>query len=254
MSNKDYTTNALMAVTASRLLEDNQNVVVGLGLPQIATLLAQYMHAPNINIIYEIGVINPEAVEMGVGIADPRLWYKSEHFTSFAGTLGGLLQRGKVDVGFLGGLQVDKYGNLNSTLIEKEDGIRHFTGSGGAADIATYSKNILAIMKHQKRKIVDTVDYLTSVGYLRGDNSRQDEGIPGCENITIITNKCVFTFERGSKQIKLESIHPGIELKELKESTGCDFVVPEQIKLTDEPTDKEIKLLDTKVDPNHLYI
>ncbi len=251
---RDYTTNALMAVTASRLLEDNQNVVVGLGLPQIATLLAQYMHAPNINIIYEIGVINPEAVEMGVGIADPRLWYKAEHFTSFAGTLGGLLQRGKVDVGFLGGLQVDKYGNLNSTLIEQENGIRHFTGSGGAADIASYSKNLMAIMKHQKRKIVDTVDYLTSAAYLDGDNSRTEAGLPACNNATIITNKCVFTFEEESKQLMLDTIHPGIELDDLKENTGCDFLIPDNIELTDEPTDKELELLDTKVDPDHLYI
>ncbi len=251
---KKYTTNALMAVTASRLLKDNQNVVVGLGLPQIATLLAQYMHAPNINIIYEIGVINAKAEEMGVGIADPRLWYKSDQFTSFAGTLGELLQRGLVDVGFLGGLQVDKYGNLNSTLIKQENGIRHFTGSGGAADIASYSKNLMAIMKHQKRKIVNTLDYLTSAGYLDGGNSRTETGLPACKELTIITNKCVFTFEKESKQLMLETIHPGIELDDLKENTGCDFLVPDKIEVTDEPTDKELEILNTKVDPDHQYI
>lgn len=109
----EFTTNELMAVTASRMLEDRQNVVVGLGLPQIATLLAKSTHAPNLNIIYEIGVINPEAVDTGVGIADPRLWYKGEYFTSFVGSLGQILQRGLVDVGFLGGLQIDKFGNIN---------------------------------------------------------------------------------------------------------------------------------------------
>lgn len=149
MSN--YTTNELMAVTASRLLKDGQNIVVGLGLPQVATLLAKNSHAPNLNIIYEIGVVNPESVDTGVGIADPRLWHRSDYFTSFVGSLGTILHRGLVDVGFLGGLQIDKFGNINSTGVYQGDYFRHINGSGGAADIATYSKNVFVIAKHQKK-------------------------------------------------------------------------------------------------------
>jgi glutaconate CoA-transferase subunit B len=249
-----YTTNELMAVTASRLLKDGENVVVGLGLPQIAALLAKSTHAPRLNIIYEIGVINPEAEEMGVGIADPRLWNESECFTSFVGTLGSILQKGLIDVGFLGGLQVDKYGNINSTLIKTEKGYRHINGSGGAADIATFSKRLMIIMKHEKRKIIEKVDFLTSVGYLNGRNSRSEAGLPMCQDIKIITNLCVFGFDEEERSMKLLSVHPGITLEEVVENTGVEFKIPEMVKNTEEPTEKEVDLLRNSIDPLKMYI
>lgn len=249
-----YSTNELMAVTASRLLKDYQNVVVGLGLPQIATVLAQSTHAPNLNIIYEIGAVNAASVDMGVGIADSRLWYQAEYFTSFVGTLGTLLQKGLIDVGFLGGLQVDQFGNLNSTLIKTDDNIRHFTGSGGAGDIATYSKNILVIMKHEKRKIVDLLDYVTSVGYYQGKTSRQDIGLPECNSVKIITNLCVFGFDKEDKRIQIDSIHSGVSLEQVQENTGVTLLIPDKAKVTEEPTTEEINLLENQIDPEHQYI
>lgn len=249
-----YTTNELMAVTASRLLKDGENVVVGLGLPQIAALLAKSTHAPGLNIIYEIGVINPEAEEMGVGIADPRLWNESECFTSFVGTLGSILQKGLIDVGFLGGLQVDKFGNINSTSIKTEKGYRHINGSGGAADIATFAKRLMIIMKHEKRKIIEKVDFLTSVGYLNGRNSRKETGLPMCEDIKIITNLCVFGFDEEERSLKLLSVHPGITLEEVVENTGVEFKIPETVKYTEEPTEKEVDLLRNSIDPLKMYI
>lgn len=254
MGRYEFTTNELMAVTASRMLEDGQNVVVGLGLPQIATLLAKSTHAPNLNIIYEIGVINPEAVDTGVGIADPRLWYKGEYFTSFVGSLGQILQRGLVDVGFLGGLQIDKYGNINSTLIKENVGFKHFTGSGGAADIASFSKKVLIIIKHQKRKIVDAVDFITTVGYLKGHDSRKQEGLPPCKDIRVITNLCVFNFKNEEKTLKIESIHPGVKPKDIVENTGISISIPEDIEVTKEPTEEEVYLLRNHIDPKGEYI
>jgi len=223
VSANSYTTNELMAVTASRSLQDGQNVVVGLGLPQVATLLAKSTHAPNLNIIYEIGVVNAEAVDPGVGVADPRLWNRSEYFTSSIGTLGSILQKGLVDVGFLGALQVDQFGNLNSTLVKESHGFRHFTGSGGAADIATFSKQLFAIIKHEKRKIVNTLDYLTSVGCLRGDDSRREEGLPVCREVKVITNLCVFGVNRKINRLEVKSIHPGVEVDDIIANTG--FIV-----------------------------
>jgi len=243
-----------MAVTAARLLRDKENVVVGLGLPQIAALLAQNTHAPNLTIIYEIGVINPEAEEMGVGVADPRLWYRAEHFTSFVGTLGSILQKGLVDVGFLGGLQVDKYGNINSTLIKTEKGIKHINGSGGAADMATWSKRLLIMMRHEKRKIVESVDYLTSVGYLRGYESRREEGLPMPEDVKIITNLCVFGFDEETRSLKLLSIHPGVKLEDVLQNTGVPLEISGEVKFTDEPTTEELELLRNKIDPQRMYI
>jgi acyl CoA:acetate/3-ketoacid CoA transferase beta subunit len=252
MSN--YSTNELMAVTASRLLKDGQNVVVGLGLPQIATVLAQYTHAPSLNIIYEIGVVNPILVDMGVGIADSRLWYQADYFTSFVGSLGGLLQKGLVDVGFLGGLQVDQFGNLNTTLVKTEHGIRHFTGSGGGGDIATYSKNIYVIMKHEKRKIVNFIDYITSVGYYQGKATRKEIGLPKCNSIKIITNLCVFGFSEEEKKMQLDSIHPGVSMEQVKENTEASFLIPAKVETTGEPSKEEIELLEKKIDPDHQYI
>ncbi|MDI6707118.1 MAG: hypothetical protein HPY74_12120 [Firmicutes bacterium] len=249
-----FSTNELMAVTAARMLEDGQNIVVGLGLPQIATLLAKNTHAPNLNIIYEIGVINPESVDAGVGIADPRLWYKGEYFTSFIGSLGQILQRGLVDVGFLGGLQIDKYGNINSTLIRNGNDIKHFTGSGGAADIATFAKKTFIIMKHEKRKIVDAVDFITTVGYLRGGNSRSDQGMPMCSDMRVITNLCVFNFNNEERVLQLESIHAGVTGQDIWNNTGVHVSIPAEVKTTDEPTDEEIYMLRNKIDPERLYI
>jgi len=254
MSNFEFTTNELMAVTASRLLEDGQNIVVGLGLPQVATLLAKSSHAPNLNIIYEIGVINPESIDAGVGIADPRLWYRGEYFTSFNGSLGQILHRGLVDVGFLGGLQVDRYGNINSSLINEGDGIKHFTGSGGAADIATFSKKVFIIAKHQKRKLVEAVDFITTVGYLRGSNSRKEEGLPACSEIKVITNLCTLSFNNATREMQVESLHPGITSLQVKENSGFDIFIDENVKQTDLPTIEELQLLRNKIDPNKLYI
>jgi len=250
----NYTTNELMAVTASRMLEDGQNIVVGLGLPQVATLLAKNSHAPSLNIIYEIGVVNPESVDTGVGIADPRLWYGSNYFTSFVGSLGSILHRGLVDVGFLGGLQIDKFGNINSTGVYEKDRFRHINGSGGAADIASYAKKIFAIAKHQNRKIVDLVDFITTAGYLKGGTSREDAGLPKCKDIRIITNLCVMNFNNEQREMQIESIHPGVTKEQITENTGFGIKFSESLRETDLPNDNEIYLLRNVIDPKKLYI
>lgn len=254
MNNPKYTINELMAVTASRMLEDGQNIVVGLGLPQIATLLAKNSHAPDLNIIYEIGVINPESIDTGVGIADPRLWHRSDYFTSFVGSLGHILHRGLVDVGFLGGLQIDKYGNVNSTGVNVENGFRHINGSGGAADIASYSDKIFVITRHESRKIVNMVDYITSVGYLKGGNSREDVGLPMCKEIKIITNLCVMDFEDDSREMQIGLIHPGVSREEIIENSGFEIKFAGDVKQTDNPNDEEIYLLRNVIDPERQYI
>lgn len=254
MEMSKYTTNELMAVTASRMLKDGQNIVVGLGLPQVATLLAKNSHAPNLNIIFEIGVVNPESVDTGVGIADPRLWYRSNYFTSFIGSLGSILQRGLVDVGFLGGLQIDKYGNINSTGVYEGENFRHINGSGGAADIASYSRKVFAIAKHQKRKIVDLVDFITTVGYLRGGTSRENEGLPMCKDMKIITNLCVMNFDNELKEMQIESIHLGVTKEQIKNNTDFSIKFSDNLRETDLPNNEEIYLLRNVIDPKKLYI
>ncbi len=254
MKNNGYTTRELMAVAGARELQDHQNVVVGLGLPQIATELARLTHAPNINIILEIGVVNPAPIEPTVGLADPRFWYKTDYFTTFVGAMGNFLHRGLVDIGFIGGLEVDMYGNLNSTLIDLPGGgIRHFTGSGGGNDIASLAKKTLVIMPHQKRKFPPKVRYITSPGYLQGGSSRRDAGLKGGGPEKIITDKAVLGFDEKSKRMKLISVHPGVDIEDVVENTGFELVI-EKVETTETPKDNEIKLLREVIDPLRMYI
>jgi acyl CoA:acetate/3-ketoacid CoA transferase beta subunit len=254
VKNNGYTTRELMAVAGARELQDHQNVVVGLGLPQIATELARLTHAPNINIILEIGVVNPAPIEPTVGLADPRFWYKTDYFTTFVGAMGNFLHRGLVDIGFIGGLEVDMYGNLNSTLIDLPGGgIRHFTGSGGGNDIASLAKKTLVIMPHQKRKFPPKVRYITSPGYLQGGSSRRDAGLKGGGPEKIITDKAVLGFDEKSKRMKLISVHPGVDIEDVVENTGFELVI-EKVETTETPKDNEIKLLREVIDPLRMYI
>ena len=254
MKNNGYTTRELKAVAGARELQDHQNVVVGLGLPQIATELARLTHAPNINIILEIGVVNPAPIEPTVGLADPRFWYKTDYFTTFVGAMGNFLHRGLVDIGFIGGLEVDMYGNLNSTLIDLPGGgIRHFTGSGGGNDIASLAKKTLVIMPHQKRKFPPKVRYITSPGYLQGGSSRRDAGLKGGGPEKIITDKAVLGFDEKSKRMKLISVHPGVDIEDVVENTGFELVI-EKVETTETPKDNEIKLLREVIDPLRMYI
>ena len=250
----EYTSNELMAVTAARRILDGKTIFVGLGLPQVAAILAKSSHAPSLNIVMEVGVVNPEPLP-GVGIADPRLWYKAEHFTSLVGALGGLLQKGLVDIGFLGSLQIDRYGNLNSTQVNQADGgIRHFTGSGGASDIASLSNDVFVIMKHEKRKIIEKLDFLTSVGAYKGKNTRVEKGLKKTRGVTVFTNLCVMQTGVESGELEVVSIHPGVTLETLRENTGFDITIPANVPTTDEPNEQELYLLRNVIDPSKMYI
>ncbi|MDR1205092.1 MAG: hypothetical protein LBL26_06380 [Peptococcaceae bacterium] len=257
MTTPQYTSNELMAVTAAKRLENGQNIVVGLGLPQVAALLAKSSHAPDLNIIYEVGVINPDPLDSdpGVGIADPRLWYRNDAFTGYIGAMGEILQKGLVDVGFLGALQIDRYGNLNSSLIKGKDGsARHFTGSGGAADMAALSKRVFIIMKHEKRKIIESLDYLTSVGCYKGKNTRVEKGLQKTAGVTVFTNLCVLETGAESGELEVKSLHPGVTLDTLKENTGFDIIIPKDVPATAEPGAEDLEILRKTIDPNKMYI
>ncbi|MCL1848544.1 MAG: hypothetical protein FWF83_02575 [Clostridiales bacterium] len=250
----EYTTNELMAVTASRRLSSDKTIFVGLGIPQVASRLAMATHAPGMNIIMEVGVYNPEPLP-GVGLADPRLWYRSEYFTGLVGTLGEMLQKGLVDIGFLGTLEIDRYGNLNSSIVgSDEEGYSHFTGSGGAADIASLAKGIFVVMKHEKRKIIEKVGFITSVGRYKGGNTRVEHGLRPSAGVTVFTNLCVMETGAESGELEIKSIHPGVTTDMLRENTGFAIHIPKDLPLTAEPSEEELYLLREKIDPQKMYI
>lgn len=249
----EYTPFELMAVAGARELKDGEVVAVGLGLPVVATFLAKRTHAPNITILFELGVVDPEPIHTGVGLADPRVWYRAKILSSFVDMLGMVLHRGLVDVGFLGGLETDAYGNLNTTLIGDPKGkFRHFVGSGGANDIASSARRTIIIIRHEARKLNEAVSFVTSPGYLRGPGEREAAGLRGGPS-RVITDKAVFGFDPESKRMRLESIHPGTTLEDVLANLSFQPIVPEAVPTTEPPTAEQVRLIREEIDPERIY-
>jgi glutaconate CoA-transferase subunit B len=249
----EYTPFELMAAAGARELNDGEIVAVGLGLPVVATFLAKGTHAPNLTVMFELGVIDPEPIHAGVGLADPRVWYRAKILSSFADMLGTVLHRGLVDVGFLGGLETDVYGNLNTTLIGDPQGeFRHFVGSGGANDIASSARRTIIIVRHERRKLSQAVSFITSPGYLRGDGERKAAGLVGGPS-RVITDKAIFGFDPESKRMRLESIHPSSTLDDVLSTMGFEPIVPDHLPTTEPPTSEQVRLIREEIDPEGMY-
>jgi len=200
-----------------------------------------------------LGVIDPEPAETAVGLADPRIWYRATSLSSFVDMLGTVLHKGLVDVGFLGGLEIDAYGNLNTTLLGDPNGkFRHFTGSGGANDIASSARRTIVIMRHEARKLNEAVSFITSPGYLHGGTEREAARLRG-EPSRVITDKAIFDFDPESKRMRLVSVHPGITLDEVLTNMNFQPVVPDSVPTTALPTPEQIHLIREEIDPDGMY-
>lgn len=250
----DYTPSELMAAAGARELQDKQVVAVGMGLPVVASFLAQKTHAPNMTILFELGVIDPQPIHTGVGLADPRIWYRAKVLSGFVDILGSILHRGRVDVGFLGGLETDQYGNLNTTLVGDPKGkYRHILGSGGANDIASCAKRTVIIMRHEERKLCEAISFITSPGYLTGGDSRTKAGLTGGPS-RVITDKAIFSFHPQTKQMMLTSIHPGNTLEDVLGTMGFKPIVPDTVPFTTAPTPEQLHLIRETIDPQRIYL
>jgi glutaconate CoA-transferase, subunit B len=250
----DYTPSELMATAGARELQDREVVAVGLGLPVVASFLAKQTHAPNMTILFELGVIDPEPLHCGVGLADPRVWYRAKVLSSFVDILGTILHKGRVDVGFLGGLEVDQYGNLNTTLVgDPRARFRHMTGSGGANDIASCARRTIIIMRHEARKLTRAISFITSPGYITGGDSRMQAGLQGGPS-RVITDKAIFGFHPETKQMVLISIHPCNTLDDVLGTMGFAPLVPEHVPYTEPPTKEQVRLIRECIDPQRMYM
>ncbi|MGE5541455.1 MAG: CoA-transferase subunit beta [Bacillota bacterium] len=249
-----YTRQEMMAVAASRELRDGERVVMGIGLPQVAVLLAQMTHAPFLQSFTEMGIYDAHPIDPAVGLADPRIWYGASCLTrGFVETLGVALHRGKVDVGLLGTLEVDSHGNLNSTLGVSRDGeVIHLTGSGGANDIGSLARKIYVICKHQRRKFPPKVRFITTPGHLDGGHTRREAGLRGGGTTRVFTDLAVLGVNDDGL-LKLISVHPGVSPAEVQENTGFQLDVPREVPVTPEPTGQEIRLIREVIDPTGMY-
>jgi glutaconate CoA-transferase subunit B len=253
MTADEYTPFELMAAAGARELREGEIVAVGLGLPVVASFLAKRTHAPNLTMLFELGVVDPEPIHAGVGLADPRVWYRAKVLSSFVDMLGTVLHKGLVDVGFLGGLETDVYGNLNTTLLGDPKGkFRHFVGSGGANDIASSARRTIIIVRHEARKLNEMVSFVTSPGYLRGGGGREKAGLQGGPS-RVITDKAIFGFDPESKRMRLESIHPSAKLEDVLSTMSFEPIVPGEVPVTAPPTAEQVRLIREEIDPEGMY-
>jgi len=250
----EYSSFELMAVAGARELKDGEIIGVGLGLPVVSAFLAKLTHAPNATILFELGVVDPEPETIAVhGLSDPRLWYRAKMHTSFADMLGTVLHKGLVDVGFLGALEVDMYGNLNTTLLGDPNGkYRRFTGSGGGNDIASNARRTVVTIRHEARKLNQAVSFITSPGYIHGGDDREKAGLAGKPS-RVITDKAIFDFDPISKKMRLKSIHPNTTLEDVLDNMSFTPVLPEDVPVTEPPTAEQIRLIREEIDPEKRY-
>jgi acyl CoA:acetate/3-ketoacid CoA transferase beta subunit len=250
----DYTTNELLACTASRVLEDRKVAFVGTGLPMIAGLLAQRIHAPNMLIVFEAGGIGPQVPVLPISVGDSRTVYRAIAASSMHEAMS-MAQSGYIDFGFLGGAQIDMFGNLNTTVLGPHENPKvRLPGSGGANDVGSLCHRSILIMRQDKRKFAGKLDFITTPGYLRGGNSRYEAGLPaGSGPFRVISQLAMFDFEPVSKRMRLYSVHPGVEVKTVLESSGFDILVPDGVPTTEPPTKKELDMLQL-IDPVGMVI
>jgi len=243
----------LMVTAAAHELKDGEVACVGIGLPMIACMLAKHTHAPDLTPILEIGVANMHAVDTPVGLADPRIYYRATCLSGFLDMLGMSLHRGIVDVGFLGGLEADRWGNSNTSLVKTPDGrIRWMNGSAGANDVASHCKRLMVCLRHGKRKLPERVTHLTSPGF-PGGKSREEAGMRGGGPHRVITDMCIIGFGPDHEPVLL-SVHPGLTAQQVVDNTGFTLRVPEVVPTTVGPTNHELRLLREEIDPQRMFL
>jgi len=250
-----YNAIELMICCASRALEDGKTVAVGTGMPCAAAMLAQRTHAPNLVVLFEAGGVAPQLPTMPISVGDSRTFHRGLMATSMADIMQ-FCQRGMIDYTFLGGAQIDAYGNLNSTMIGgsyAKPKVR-LPGSGGACDLASFCWRTLVVTKHDPRRFAAKLDFLTTPGYLTGPGAREAVGLPaGTGPYRVITDLAVMGYHPQNKRMQVRSLNPGITLEQVRQATGFELEVADSLATTSEPTSAELEVLRNEVDP-HKYI
>ncbi|UCH21810.1 MAG: CoA-transferase [Deltaproteobacteria bacterium] len=248
-----YTPAQIMVTAAAREITDGDVVFVGMRLPLLGFLLAKSTHAPNAIGVYELGIIRdtlaPEAI---LTMGDLPNLYRAQWLADSADLMG-LLQRGLVDASFIGGAQVDRFGNLNTSYIGGANKIRtRLPGSGGACDLASLAQRHIIIMAHEKRRFVPRVDYITSPGYGDGAGWRERAGLPRGGPSTVITTLGILRFDPETKEMVLASIHPGATVENVKANTGWPLRVSDKLDTTPVPAQSELAML-KRFDPEDYW-
>lgn len=241
----------LMACCGAREIRDKDLVIVGTGFPTMSANIAKHTHAPGASMMQESGVFDARPARPALSVGDPCLNPGAAMIGGLIEVMGMFLQGGWIDVGFLAGSQVDRFGNINTTVIGNYDSPKsRLPGSGGANPIGALAKRVLIIALHNTRTLAERVDFITTPGYLDGPGARERCGLPaGTGPEVIITNKAVLRFDRDSKEAYLESYHPGSSVEEVVKLTPWKLRVSEAVRETEPPRAEELRVLRKVLDP-----
>lgn len=250
----DYTPSELMIICASRALQGRRVVFVGVGLPNIACNLARRSHSPQMELVYESGIFGAHPARLPLSIGDPTLVSDATSVTGIADLFMLYLQGGLIEVALLGGAQIDRFGNLNTTVVGDyaQPKIR-LPGSGGACEIAINAKEIFMIMRLSKRAFVEKLDFLTSPGHLDGGDARQKLGMPGLGPQIVITDRALFTFANPEREMMLTEVAPGETAETIQAEIGWPLRVSPDLRVISPPTDEELAIIRQELDPTGLY-
>jgi len=254
MPDINYSSSELMTINAARLLRDGDVVFVGVGLPNLACNLARRTHAPNLLMIYEAGVVGAQPSRLPLSIGDPTLVSGSLAVCSMYDIFAFYLQRGNVDVGFLGGAQIDRFGNINATVIGSYDHPKvRLPGSGGSMEIAAWANRCYILTPHQKRRFPEKLDFCTSAGFLGGRSERESKHLRGGGPLGVVTDLGILEPDEQGELV-LTALHPGASLEQARLNTGWDLKTVAAPRRTKPPTAEELRILREDLDPQGIYL
>jgi len=251
---EDYTLTELMAVSAAREIKDKEIVFAGTGLPMLGSMLAQHTHAPKCVIIFEAGTVDSQLAHLPMSVGDSRAMRLASTAAGLFEIFTTILQAGHVDVGFLSGAQIDAYGNINATSIgDYHRPAVRFTGSGGSGDIACLSKRTVIMARHEKRRLPERVDYVTSPGWIDGPEGRKRSNLDWGGPAAIVTTMGILRFDDKTRRAYLASYHPGLTPEGVRDNTGFELGITGATE-TERPTTEEIRMLRDVVDPERIFL